>query len=138
MRKIKALVPLLTVVLAACASNPADMELPQDAAGAAEILLWEDKEIQTLYQSDSELVRFTILSSVLLGRGAACNADQQLTRRYLDRLTTQTVVLFRSQEDKDRSSEIRRKVSRKAVERQIRRGTVSCQLVLRMLDNPWF
>jgi hypothetical protein len=138
MRKIWALVLLSTVILAACASNPASMELPRDAVEAAEILLWEDKEIQTLYQSDSELVRFTILSSVLLGRGAACDADEQLRDRYTQRLVTRTAMLFESQEDKDRSSEIRRKVARKAVERQIRRGTVSCQLVLRMLDNPWF
>lgn len=138
MGKIKTLVLMSIVILGSCTSNLANEELPRDEAGAAEILLWNDKEIQSLYKSDSGLVRFTTLSSVLLGRGAACNADKRLTRRFTDRVATRSVILIRSPEDKDHSNEIRRKVARKAVERQVRRGTVSCQLVLQMLDNPWF
>jgi hypothetical protein len=127
------------LTLPACTNDPRDPDLPRNSGEAAKLLLWEDEELSKLYDGGSPTIRFDVLVNALMGHAVSCSVE--VTEQFKDRYAAHSVVQLPPKNDGEPSyDDINKIVAMQVVRRRMRREMedVPCDLIERIIDNPWF
>jgi hypothetical protein len=133
---LRLVVCMSVLTLPACTNDPRDPNLPSTANEATSLLLVEDDLVLGLYDRVSPAGKHDVLEAALMLRATVCGVE--ITNRYMERSAAYSVTKLPPRNDGDPDSdEIRTTIGYQVITQQ-KTGDVPCDLIERIIENPWF